>query len=150
MQVSITRTNADSQVFKSLIELLDLELYERYGLAQNDYVEYNNISNNDNVVIASVNGKIAGCGLIREFANDTIEIKRMFVVKSFRGLGISKNVLAELEKWAKECGYSKSILETGDKQSEAISLYKTNGYKDTEKFGPYSEMKHSICLLKEL
>jgi len=57
-------------------------------------------------------------------------------------------ILHELEKHAIDEGYRQVILETGTKQTEAISLYKTAGYNQIENYGQYKEMDNSICMLK--
>ena len=38
-------------------------------------------------------------------------------------------ILLELQLWAKELGYNKCILETGNKMIEAIGLYKKNDFQ---------------------
>jgi len=53
-----------------------------------------------------------------------------------------------LEKWAKELGYKKVILETGDQLSEAINLYQKHQYEITDNYGPYIGMKESVCMKK--
>jgi GNAT superfamily N-acetyltransferase len=74
----------------------------------------------------------------------------MYVKPENRGKGISRQILTELETWAQESGYSKSILETGIKQLEAIGLYRTSGYSLIDNYGQYSRMPNSICFGKQL
>jgi hypothetical protein len=59
-------------------------------------------------------------------------------------------LLQGLEKWAVEEGFTKSVLETGVRQVEAIRLYTMAGYSLTENYGQYSGMEDSICYRKEL
>jgi putative acetyltransferase len=80
-------------------------------------------------VIGRIGGRAVACGAIRAFADDTAEIKRMYVVPECRGRGFSKVVLAELERLARESGYAKVRLETGVRQPEAIALYERSGYQ---------------------
>ena len=79
-----------------------------------------------------------------------MEVKRMFVDLAFRGNGIASIILNELEKWAKELGYSGCILETGKKQPEAIKLYKKNGYAIIPNYGQYKQVENSVCFEKAL
>ena len=72
----------------------------------------------------------------------------MYVPLNRRGQGIASLVLKELEKWAKELGYKKCILETGLKQPEAIRLYEKNGYKSIPNYGQYSGVENSVCYEK--
>lgn len=66
------------------------------------------------------------------------EIKRMYVVPEQRGRGVSRVVLAELERTAAAAGHDVLVLETGLKQPEAIGLYESSGYVPVPAFGHYS------------
>lgn len=79
-----------------------------------------------------------------------MEIKRKFVPTKMRGKGVAVAVLNELESWARELGYEKCVLETGDKMLEAIGLYKKCGYKIISNYGQYANVENSICFEKEL
>jgi GNAT superfamily N-acetyltransferase len=88
------------------------------------------------------------CGAIKIFDMATMEVKRMYVVPACRSKGIASLVLSELEKWAKEMAYNKCILETGNKQPEAIRLYSKNGYDRIENYGDYVDDMGSVCFGK--
>jgi GNAT superfamily N-acetyltransferase len=64
--------------------------------------------------------------------------------------GISKIILKQLEELALKEGFSTAVLETGIKQQEALELYKKSGYRQTEKYGPYSDLEFSICMSKKI
>jgi GNAT superfamily N-acetyltransferase len=81
---------------------------------------------------------------------DGAEIKRVFVKPAFRGLGISKRVMAELEIWAAEKGYTRAVLETGIHQPEAISLYEGIGYRRRDNYEPFLGLTESVCYEKPL
>ena len=91
-----------------------------------------------------------GCGAIKEFATDMMEVKRMFVKQEYRGKGIAGKILAELETWAFEMGYSKCVLETGKRQVEAVALYMKSGYRIIPNYGQYIGMDNSLCFEKVL
>jgi putative acetyltransferase len=146
----IIRTNSDNPHFRQLVVLLDGDLTLRYGELQKHYAQFNHIRFLETVVVAFENDIPAGCGCFRSFAPDTVEIKRMYVRPEFRGRGISRLILAELEKWAGELGYSKSVLETGNRQAEAIHLYHHFGYTDIPNYGNYEGNENSICMSKKL
>ncbi|WP_328538270.1 GNAT family N-acetyltransferase [Streptomyces sp. NBC_00344] len=78
------------------------------------------------------------------------EIKRMYVVREARGLGLARRILAALEESARAAGRSRMVLETGDKQPEAIALYLSSGYAPCEKFGHYRTYESSRCYAKAL
>jgi putative acetyltransferase len=148
--VSLTRTTSDNKDFISLVKLLDAELAERDGKDHPFYAQFNKIDDIKYTVVAYENEKPVSCGAIKEYNPNTMEIKRMYTLPEFRGKGIATKVLIELEKWANELGYEKCILETGEKQPEAIALYKKNGYKLIPNFGQYAEVENSVCFEKEM
>ena len=149
--ILLKRTNSTDPDFHLLITLLDKELNKRYGeLMQSTYDRYNHIIDIDTVLIAYSNGLPAGCGCFKKYDDTSAEIKRMFVKNTERGQGIAYKILSELERWAKESGFKDTILETGDKQHEAIALYQKLGYVITSNYGQYSDLETSICMRKEL
>jgi GNAT superfamily N-acetyltransferase len=104
-------------------------------------------------VIARADGVPVGCGAIRPFDDDsggTAEVKRMFVEPAMRGRGISRHILQHLEALARGFGYHTVILETGDRQTEAIGLYEKSGYQLIPNYGPYANRSWSRCFAKKL
>ena len=148
--IKILRTDSSNQDFIDLVKLLDKELQIRDGKEHTFYAQYNKIDKIKNIVVAFYNDAAVGCGAIKEFDSDTMEVKRMFVKDEYRTKGIATNVLIELENWTKELGFSKCILETGLKQPEAILLYKKNNYKVVPNYGQYAGVVNSICMEKIL
>lgn len=130
--------------------MLDTELNSRYGNLQADYDKYNVIDSIDTVVLGYVDNKLGGCGCFKPFSPDTIEIKRMIVEPEFRGSGLAGAILTELENWAREKGYEKSILETGVKQPEAIRFYCKHGYRTIDNYGQYIGNANSVCMSRDL
>ncbi|MFJ2825092.1 GNAT family N-acetyltransferase [Streptomyces toxytricini] len=84
------------------------------------------------------------------YSDGDAELKRMYVVPSARGRGLARRILAELEADARAAGRVRMVLETGDKQPEAIALYLSEGYAMTAKFGYYREYESSRCMAKPL
>ena len=74
----------------------------------------------------------------------------MFTLPEYRGKGIAKTILTELENWAKEENYTTAILETGHLQYDAIGLYQKMGYVITENFGQYIGVENSVCMSKDI
>ncbi|HMI08083.1 MAG TPA: GNAT family N-acetyltransferase [Flavobacterium sp.] len=144
------RTDSDNADFRGLVTLLDHYLAVMDGEEHAFYAQYNKSDAIKEVVVAYQNGKPAGCGAIKKYSDTETEIKRMYVLPEFRGLGIAKGILGALEKWASELGFSECILETGVKQVEAVQLYQKCGYRITENYGQYANMANSICMKKQL
>ena len=148
--ISLLRTNSENTDFVELVKLLDADLAIRDGKDHSFYAQYNKIDNIKHVVVAYDNSKPVGCGAIKEYSPDTMEIKRMYTLPEERGKRIATKILIELEKWAHELSYKRCILETGKKQPEAISLYKRNEYKIIPNYGQYVGMENSVCFEKEI
>lgn len=148
--IKIKRTNSDNKEFRKLIAELDLDLNGINGSEQAEYDQHNIIDYLDTVVLVLKDNKAVACGAFKEFNDTRAEIKRVFVQKKFRGLGISKKLLNELEFWAEELGYNEVILETGVKQTAAIGLYKSAGFRVIDNFGPYVNLSNSVCMGKSI
>jgi putative acetyltransferase len=147
---TIKRTNSDNLDFQALILELDKDLAIKNGEKNDFFAQYNKIDLIQNVVIAYEGDKAVGCGAMKKYENGVMEIKRMFVPIEKRGKGIAGKILTELQVWAKELGYRKCVLETGDKMIEAIGLYNKSNFKIIPNYGQYANIKSSICFEKEI
>jgi putative acetyltransferase len=148
--IKTIRTDSDNPDFRQLVALLDKELAIVDGKDHTFYSQFNKIDKIRHVVVAYENEIAAGCGAIKEYEPETMEIKRMYVVPGSRKRGIASKVLSELESWTKELTYTKCILETGKRQPEAIGLYLKCGYNRIPNYGQYTGVENSVCFLKEL
>lgn len=148
--IKILRTDSENQDFIELIRFLDEDLAEKDGNDHFFYDKFNKVDKIRHVVVAYQDDKPIGCGALKEYAPDTMEIKRMYTAPLARGKGIATNVLTELEIWATELAYEKCILETGKRQIEAIELYKKNGYQLIPNYGQYAEIENSVCFKKDM
>ena len=144
------RTNSSNSDFQKLVEELDAELKIRDGDDHSFYAQFNKIDKIKHVIVAYEDLLPVGCGAIKEYSEDTMEVKRMYVLQHKRGAGIATVILKELEEWATELNFSRCILETGEKQPEALRLYEKNEYKRIPNFGQYENVKESICFEKIL
>jgi|SRR5690606_6177154 len=147
---TIKRTNSENLDFQKLVFELDKDLAIKNGETNDFFAQYNKIDLIKNVVVIYEFDQAVGCGAMKEYEDCIMEIKRMFVPTEKRGNGIAGKILTELQIWAKELGYKKCILETGDKMIEAISLYKKNNFEITPNYGQYANIESSICFEKEI
>ena len=83
-------------------------------------------------------------------ATSVAEIKRMYVVPRLRGVGLARLMLAHLEATAAEAGFEALVLETGNRQPEAIALYESSGYVPVPGFGYYRDEPLSRCFGKPI
>ena len=144
------RTNAENEDFQKLVKKLDADLRIRDGEDHLFYAPFNKIDRIKYAVIAYDKELPVGCGAIKNYDPETMEVKRMYVLPDKRGQGIASAILKELEQWAMEMGCIKCVLETGKKQPEAIALYTKNGYQVMPNFGQYEQVENSVCFEKLL
>ena len=148
--IRINRTSAGDTDFQELVKELDNELAIRDGEEHLFYSQFSKIDTIKYVVIAYDENRPVGCGAIKKYDTQTMEIKRMYVKSGKRGKGIASMVLHELEKWSKELGFEKCILETGIHQPEAVRLYEKNNYHIIPNYAQYENVENSICYGKKL
>ena len=148
--IKVLRTNSDHPDFISLVRLLDADLAKRDGDEHSFYAQFNKIDKIKHAVVLHEDEKPVACGALKQYAEEIMEVKRMYTLPVCRGKGIATAVLNELEKWAAELGYAKCILETGKRQPEAISLYTRNGYVLIPNYGQYAGVENSVCFEKAI
>jgi DNA-binding MarR family transcriptional regulator/GNAT superfamily N-acetyltransferase len=91
-------------------------------------------------LLATLRAEPVGCGALKYHGSEPTELKRMWVAKSARGLGIARRLLYELEKRAVSDGARVLRLETNENLREAINLYRSAGYREVDAFNdePYA------------
>jgi putative acetyltransferase len=99
--------------------------------------------------VARNDGEAVGCvALVNE--DNYGEVKRLYVPHKARGLGIARILMARLEADAKANGYTSVKLETGEKLTAAVELYKSLGYTICGPFGEYEDHPASLFMEKAL
>ncbi|GAB6119592.1 GNAT family N-acetyltransferase [Dysgonomonas termitidis] len=150
LNIEFKRTNSENEDFRELVVELEKHLTCADERAHSECKQYNKLESIKHVVVAYIDKKAVGCGAIRKYDTDTIEVKRMFVSINARKQGVGSKILVELEIWAKQLGFQKSILETGNMLPEAVRLYKKNNYIQIPNYGQYENMEKSVCFSKKL
>jgi GNAT superfamily N-acetyltransferase len=91
-------------------------------------------------VVARVDGDVVGCGGVLRIDDDTAEIKRMWIASAWRGVGLGRRMLAELEATARGLGRSRVVLDTNEVLTEAVTMYERAGYRAIERYNdnPYA------------
>ena len=141
----------DGPVAGRLIDAVQQEYVVRYGAPDTTPVDPTEFAPPDGrFVVGYLDTDAVAMGGVRRIDSDTVEIKRMYVVPEQRGRGLSRVVLAHLESLARELGAIRVLLETGQKQPEAMRLYETSGYERVEGFGHYRCEPDSVSYGKSL
>lgn len=102
------------------------------------------------LVVRDDDGAAVACGGIARFDAKRAELKRMYVVPNARGRGLGRRIVVELENAARLLGYTAVVLETGDRQPEALGLYESSGYERIPCYPPYDSRALSLCFEKRL
>lgn len=149
---NIQYTNGNSQDFIRLCQLLDESLNELVGGEEQrkEYNQYNKLDHIHDVILICENDTPVACGAFKYYEEGVAEVKRVFVRKEFRGQGISKLVMQQLEEKAREQGFDSLILETGKPLAAAIGLYSSLGYQVIDNYGQYKNLPLSVCMLKDI
>jgi ribosomal protein S18 acetylase RimI-like enzyme len=91
-------------------------------------------------LVATLHSEAVGCGGLKFHDGAPAEVKRMWVAPAARGLGLGRRLLSELESHAAAYGVTVLRLETNGTLAEAISLYRSSGYREVAAFSdePYA------------
>ncbi|MFC7534285.1 GNAT family N-acetyltransferase [Actinoplanes sp. GCM10030250] len=100
-------------------------------------------------LVAVIDDSLVASAAWRRHGDDA-ELKRMFTRPSARGRGVARRMLAAVEESAREAGCRRVILETGDKQPEAVALYESAGYQRIPDFGFYAGHDSVLSYAKPL
>ncbi|WP_366522866.1 GNAT family N-acetyltransferase [uncultured Nocardioides sp.] len=83
---------------------------------------------------AELDGGVAGCVALRRVDDRRCEMKRMYVDDAGRGHGIGRALGEAIVVAGREAGYREMYLDTSPKQHEAIGLYRSLGFTETEPY----------------
>lgn len=151
VNLTLSPERIETIVSSGLLDGPDADILEKYPGEPTNGVDSDGFHEAGGYFVgARLGANLVGCGAFRVVDGETVEIKRMYVVPAFRGRGVSRIMLEHLESEARRRGYLRSILETGTRQLEAISLYASSGYSETEPFAPYIGNENSVCFAKKL
>jgi putative acetyltransferase len=83
-------------------------------------------------VLEEKDGSIIGAYGLYLIDEQTCELRKMYLLNSYRGRGLGKLLLEDALLKAKQIGFKKVILETASVLKEAINLYKSYGFTEYE------------------
>lgn len=142
MSISIKKlTKEDWKIYKEIrLQMLSEEpqaysqtLEELSSRNDEDWKE-KTISDTMAVITIRVDEKLAGMNGLFYENRETVAIWGMFVRKEFRGMGLGKKLMEEIEKEIREDKVVKKIhVSVTDSQIPAWELYKKLGFKEIER-----------------
>ena len=136
-QVQITERRTAHPDASELLRAFHREQVDRYGFA--DPIELNSAEYappNGVFAVVYQDGVPIGCGSYRWFdrAARTVEIKRMYLTPASRGHGAGCALLTWLEHHAARAGARRAILETGVRNTAALGLFTSAGYRPVDRY----------------
>lgn len=151
MHTTVTPERPDTADAVALIDELEQELDGQYpSHSRHGYSVEKLLKQNVAFFVTRVDGESAGCGGVQLFGSEYGELKRMYVRPKFRGLGLAKLMLEQLEAYARTNGVTLLRLETGIHQHAAMALYEHMGYRSIGPFGEYWDDPNSRFYEKQI
>lgn len=144
MRVDFSEQAAGSPTTQRMLAGYFDELAERFGLqAPVVRVDAEELAPpHGRLLIVFVDGAPRGCGAVRTLEPGIGEIKRMWLHPAVRGHGLGRQLLDTLEKAARELGHREVRLDTSAYLNEAVTLYRTAGYREVESYNGNSDADH--------
>lgn len=138
---------------RSLIDALDAYQLSLYPAESNHLDSLDELTAGNVIFLCACSEQTAvGCGAVKvlEIPERYGEIKRLYVEPAYRGQGLSRRLMEELEARLLDRDVHIARLETGVHQPEALGLYERMGYHERAPFGDYVEDPLSVFLEKQL
>jgi GNAT superfamily N-acetyltransferase len=146
----------DDPVARELVARVQQEYVVRYGGPDAAVVDPGEFRPPAGLfLVAEVDGVPAGCGAWRAHGygragDGVVELKRVYVEPAFRRLGLAQVVMAALELGAVAAGHRSAVLNSGNRQPEALALYAGLGYSPVPGYGIYAGEAGAVFLGKDL
>ncbi len=86
------------------------------------------------LLLAYLDNKPIGCVAFRKLEDDKCEMKRMYVKPQYRNKGVGRTLAEKIIEKAKSAGYKKMRLDTASTMKEALSLYRSLGFKEIQPY----------------
>lgn len=137
---------------EALMAMLDAEIDALYqGIAGTGKLSEAEKAAFDGVfILARRDGEPVACGALHMLDGTTGEVRRVYAKPEERGSGVARAIMARLERAAAERGFSRVLLETGDRQARAIGFYEALGYTRIPPYGRHAGDRWSVCYEKRL
>ncbi len=139
-----------------MIKLIRAENDTQFDLAKKLFIEYadsldfdlafqdfdNELKNiksiysppNGAILLAYRDSTLAGCVGMHRLGETVCEMKRLYVMPHFRGLGIGRRLAYGIVETARDIGFIIMRLDTVDAMRKAINLYRSLGFDEIESY----------------
>ena len=138
-RVEIFGRSVDHEHAERLLRAFYYEQVGRYGFAESIDLDPGHFAAPDGgFVVVYLDGEAAGCGGWRWYdrAARIAEIKKTYLAPPARGIGVGRALLSRLEADAVAAGAERGILETGVRNTAALGLFISQGYRPIPSYVP--------------
>jgi len=147
----IKKVDPASSPARTMMEALWEEIQTRYDFKSPNPVDPASFAGTRaGFWIAFANNEPVGSIAIVPLSDHEAELDIMYVVPSFRGSGIAKELLTALEQHAKENEFTIIKLRAGAPQPEALRFYEKSGFTEITAFGKWVNDVTALCFEKKL
>jgi putative acetyltransferase len=100
------------------------------------------------LLLAEYRGQLAGCVALHKLADDTCEMKRLYLRPQFRGKGLGRALAGRIIAEARAIGYRRMRLDTVEPvMKDAVAMYRRFGFRE---IAPYCNNPIAGALYMEL
>jgi len=145
MSMGVLIKKPDESDINSILEIYNQGIEDRIATLETDTKDYaymkdwlDKHNGRYNVIVAEQEGKIVGWASLNQYNNrsayDGVADISVYISREYRGRGIGKRLLSELENIAKENGFHKMVLFTFPFNQLGQGLYKKMGFREVGVF----------------
>ena len=96
---------------------------------------YKDIHGHFDVFLCMTDGEtVIGTVAVRRMNDKDCELKSLYLLEKYHGRGLGRKLLETAVKASKDSGYERMYLDSLSTSKRALKLYRTAGFKDTEKY----------------
>lgn len=151
-QLAYRWTTAENPDFRRFYQITE-EFYNSLvgGLAEREgFVPFNLSEAVSDVIVVYHNSSAVACAGLKRYSDTDAEIKRVWVEPEYRRKHIAAVMMDMIETRAAELKFDRTILQTREVMTAAVSLYQKRGYVPIDNYPPYDELEGAVCFAKDL
>ena len=96
---------------------------------------YKDIAGHFDVFLCMTDGEtIIGTVAVRRMNDKDCELKSLYLLEKYHGLGLGRKLLETAVRYAADSGYERMYLDSLSTSKRALKLYRMAGFTDTEKY----------------